>query len=230
MLKIWYELYLWTEKSDYKIIKILGTVALILGFVIYKFVYDLPFLESIVYSTQLFAMDVKTPFELKEFLVNLNGTEALCNLSGILNTSKEFASFWWLIYIASLLATFTLVTTIALFLFRKKISTFYLKRLIKKDSHTIVIGLGRNSRFFIDSLLKREKHTIIVFELDKENAYIKKYKNKEIAVVRKDVKSMFNELNIEKAKNIFISTGKDEENIYLAMKFMAQLKKMKRIK
>lgn len=225
MLKLWYELYIWVEKSDYKMIKILGALALGLGFYVYKFIYELPPLESFTYSTQLFAMDIKTPFELKEFLVALHGKDALCDVAGVLNPLKESASHWWgLIYAASLFATLTLVSSIGLLLFRNKISTFYLKHLIKEGSHTIVVGLGRNSRFFINSLLETEKHKVIVFERDKENAYIGQYKSKEIAVVTSDINEMLNDLNMENAKNIFISTGNDEQNIYLAMRFIAQLK------
>ena len=128
MLKMWYWLYRWSAKSDYTVIYILGGLSVILGWAVYYCIYGLPLLESIIYGVQLLAMDVKTPFE-------LDGTPNLAYAS--------------LIYVPALLATMTLGLGIVALIVNHSSSVQYLKNIIRNGGHTIVVGLGRNSRFFI---------------------------------------------------------------------------------
>lgn len=205
MLKMWYWLYRWSAKSDYTVIYILGGLSVILGWAVYYCIYDLPLLESIIYGVQLLAMDVKTPFE-------LNGT---------LHIAYES-----LIYVPALLATMTLGLGIVALIVNHNSSVQYLKNIIRNGGHTIVVGLGRNSRFFINSMLEDEEyeeHKMVVFEKEQENHHIEQYQRKPLALVTGDVENSLKDLNLNKAENIFISTGSDESNIYLAMKFLAKL-------
>jgi len=224
MLKMWYRLYRWTAKSDYTVIYLLGLLSVVMGWTVYYFIYRLPALESLVYGAELLAMDVKTPFELKDFLVSLHKTDALCNINGELNTKLDYAKYWEVIYLPALLATITLVLGVFALIVNRSSSVRYLKKILRNGGHTLVVGLGRNSRFFINSMLEHEEHKMVVFEKERENHYIEHYQRKPLAILTEDVEKRLDELNVCSAKNIFISTGSDESNIYLAMKFLSELK------
>ena len=194
------------------------------GGMIYHYIYNLPVLESIVYGAELLAMDVKTPFELKDLLIALNGDCALCTPSGALNTKLVYAEFWWGIYLPALLATITLVLGVFALIVNHSSSVQYCKKIIRNGGHTLVVGLGRNSRFFINSMLEHEEHKMVVFEKERNNHFIEQYQRKPLALLNEDVEKSLKALNISNAENIFISTGSDESNIYLAMKFLDELK------
>lgn len=129
------------------------------------------------------------------------------------------------LYIIAIIAKVSVILTIILIYIREILSWLY-RWLVKfRGGHTIVVGLGRNSRFFINSMLEKKEyqHKIMAFEIDEENPYLDKYKNKRVSIVLKDVEKMLDVLNLEQSQNVFISTGSDEQNIYYALKFLERL-------
>ena len=227
-----YRLYKWSERKILIFI-VMASLSGALGLYTYGHIYKIGWGKSVLYTLELFAMDVKHPADVKEliWLENNNSKEFVLD-NGEINGSyyadecmklSHITHSWKVIYLAGFLATSTVVVGVFLFFFRSVLSNLYRRKIIRKGEHTIVVGLGKNSRFFINSMLGHEKHKMVVFEKRKENHYIEHYRNKRVALVEEDVENMLDKLNINKAKNIFISTGNDESNIYLAMKFMAKI-------
>ena len=204
-----FRLYRWAEKYRKEIILSFSAISFLMGFVIYWRIYELNFLDAISYTVGLFAMDVKTPSEIVDIAIKINNID----------------SSWRYIFVASIFAKITVILSVFLLFFRSLLSTWYRNRVISNGGHTIVVGLGRNSRFFINSMLEHEKHKMIVFEKDSKSDYLEEYRNKRLSLVEDDVMVYINRLNINNAENIFISTGNDETNIYIAMKFMALIDK-----
>ena len=227
-----YRLYKYSEHKILIII-VLSSLSGVLGMYTYGHIYKIGWEKSVLYTLELFAMDVKHPAEVKELIwLENNNCKDFVNQNGEINATyyaDECMNFshithsWKLIYLAGFFATLTLVVGVFLLFFRSVLSTGYRQKIIRNGEHTIVIGLGKNSRFFINSMLEHEKHKMVVFEKKQENHFIEHYRNKRVALVEEDVEIMLDRLNINEAKNIFISTGNDESNIYLAMKFMAKI-------
>ena len=204
-----YKLFIYVEKYRKEIISFFFAISSLMGIVIYAGIYKLGFFDTLSYTLGLFAMDVKTPGEISD-----------------LTTGIDFSNgYWKLIFVASTLAKATVVGGVFLLFFRSTLATLYRQKMIANGKHTIVIGLGRNSRFFINSMLEKKsnEHKIIVFEIDKKNEYLNIYKNKKIAIIEDEIEKMIAELNIENCHNIFISTGSDEKNIYYALKIIKRL-------
>jgi len=212
-MEVIFKLYRWAEKYRIEIVGFFFAVSFVMGFFIYLVIYGLTFWDTLSYSLGLFAMDVKTPSEISDVAIPID----------------KINPYWYTIFIASTLAKFTVVLGVFLLFFRSWLSRWYSSRVIVNGDHTIVVGLGRNSRFFINSMLeKREyRHKIIAFEIDEENPYLETYKNKRVSIVIEDVERKLDVLNLEKCQNIFISTGSDEKNIYYALKFLETFKAIK---
>ena len=219
MMELYYKVFRWSEHK-WLIIGVLAGMAISIGLGVYIGIYGLDFRSALLYTSQLFAMDVRTPFELKELLVHLNAGDAIVNLDGDL--IKPVAWRW--IYLASFFATLTLVIGVFLLFFRHLLAIKYRNELIQNGDHSIIIGLGRNSEFFIRSELDAGKdHQLIVFEKDKANPLLKRYQKRKLAVVTENPRYIMEKLNIKKCKNIFISTGDDETNIYFALMILELL-------
>ena len=210
-MEVFFKFYMWADKYKSVVITLFFVLSLVLGLWVYIAYYHFGFARALNYTFCLFAVDVKTPSEIVDAFGDINATAV-----------KE-AGEWSRVYYVSLLAKLTVALTIFLLFIRRMLSWLYRYIVIKRGGHTIVVGLGRNSRFFINSMLEHEKHKMIVFEKSKENHYIEHYRNKRLALVKEDVETMIDDLNINEARNIFISTGDDEINIYLAMKLRIQL-------
>jgi len=186
------------------------TMIIFVGFVstgafatyLYMSSYGLNLNQAVSHTLSIFTTEVEIP----------NGTSL-----------KEVESK---LYTTSIVAKVVVLLTIALLYIREILSWLYRWFVTFRGDHTIVVGLGRNSRFFINSMLeKREhQHKIMVFETDKEHEYLEKYKNKRVSIVLKDVEMKLDDLNLEACKNVFISTGSDEKNIYYALKFLERFK------
>jgi len=230
-----YWLYISSEKYKFWVIGVMWVLFWSLGFIIYYHIYGLDGYSSAGYALEQFAVSIKTPYEVKDLILLENNSSFSMNSLVDVNRTileKECSTLfchtdhtksWYVIYAVAIGAKITLFLSVFLLFFRSVLSSLYRRRIIRKGEHTIVVGLGKNSRFFINSMLEHEKHKMIVFEKKKENHYIEHYRNKRVALVEEDVENMLDKLNINKAKNIFISTGDDESNIYLAMRFMAKI-------
>lgn len=202
-----YRAFIYAEKYKTEIILVLFALSFLMGFCIYLLIYHLEFMSAFSYTLGLFAMDVKTPSEIVDLATSID----------------TIHPYWNAIFIASTLAKATVVIGVVLLFFRSFLSTWYRQWVIANGGHTIIVGLGRNGRFFINSMLPYEAHKMIVFEQDRENHYLKQYSNERISVVKENVENMLDTLNINQAKNILISTGSDENNLYLAMQFMERI-------
>jgi len=210
LMELLYRAFIYAKKYRMEIIGLFFAVSFFMGVIIYSVVYGLTFWDTLSYSLGLFAMDVKTPSEITDLAIPID----------------KINPYWHSIFIASTLAKFTVGLGVFLLFFRSVLSHWYASRVIINGDHNIVVGLGRNSRFFINSMSeKREhRHKIIVFETDKEHEYLDKYKNKRVSIVLEDVEMKLDDLNLEACKNVFISTGSDEKNIYYALKFLERFK------
>ena len=227
-----YRLYKYSEHKILIII-VLSSLSGALGMYTYGHIYKIGWEKSVLYTLELFAMDVKHPAEVKELIwLENNNSKNFVNQNGEINATyyaddcikiSHITHSWKLIYLAGFFATLTLVVGVFLLFFRSLLSLWYRKNIIRNGEHTIVIGLGRNSRFFINSMEEEYPHKVIVFEIDEHNPYIEIYQEKKVSVVLHDVDSMIDELNLDNVKNVFISTGSDEKNLYYALQFIDRL-------
>jgi len=208
-----FRFYLFLDKRKSIIIAIGFIGTFLWGLWIYYDIYKLSLDKAISYALGLFAVDVKVPDEITNAFADNNTT--------LVKSTND----WMKVYTVSIVAKFVVLLTILLIYIRDVLSFFYQKLIIRGGEHTIIIGLGRNSRFFIDSMLEKFPHKLITFETDKENPYLDKYKNKRVSIVVKDVEKMIDDLNLDEVKNIFISTGNDRQNIYYALQFLERLEK-----
>ena len=218
LMESFFRLYIFLDKRKSVIITIGFVGTFLWGCWIYAYVYGLSIDKAMSYALGLFAVDAKTPDEIGNAFADYN--------SSIVKATHD----WMQVYTVSIVAKVVVLLTILLIFIREILSSAYRNRVIQNGDHTIVIGLGRNSRFFINSMLekKENRHRMVAFEIDKENPYLDKYKNERISIVVDEVEHMLYDLNLNKCKNIFISTGSDEKNIYYAMKFMALMDKKKK--
>ena len=202
LMEAFFRAYIFLEKRK----KIIGFLTFIStgAFATYLYMssYGLSFNQAVSHTLSIFTTDVEIP----------NGTSL-----------KEAESK---LYTTAIVAKIVVLLTIALIYIRDILSWLYRWFVTFRGDHTIVVGLGRNSRFFINSMLeKREhQHKIMAFEIDEENSYLETYKNKRVSIVVEDVERKLNALNLEKCQTIFISTGSDEKNIYYALKFLETFK------
>jgi len=229
-MEVLYQLYILAKQYKFWIIGFFFIGAIVLGFYVYGYIYKLGFSkETLSYILGLFAMDVKTPDEIKNVFIEIANVNNVVSpeelIKSIVGTVDEPKNEWKLIFLASFLAKSALLLSFLLYLFRGGLTYIYKKLIFFKGDHTIIIGLGRNSRFFINSLLldKQNRHKIIVFELDKSNTYLSRFQKKPISIISKNIEGMLDELSINKCKNLFISTGNDEQNIYLALQLLSKL-------
>ena len=154
-MEIFFKFYMWAEKYKSVVITLFFVLSLVLGLWVYMVYYHFEFIRALSYTFGLFAVDVKTPSEIADAFSKVDA-----------QTVKNTAE-WGRIYYVSVLAKFTVALTILLLFARKILSWIYKKLILWQGEHTIVIGLGRNSRFFIRSMLETEQHKMIVFEWTK---------------------------------------------------------------
>jgi len=130
-----------------------------------------------------------------------------------------------LLEIVSIFAKLTLYLPIAIWFFKSQLASTY-HRFVAKDNneHVLVIGLDSNSRFFIDNELKRGNQNLIIVENDEFNPYIEIYRDKAISVLHQEIEGVIDEIGIDSAKYIFVSTGDSEENISTALKIVEKAK------
>jgi len=213
LMEAFFRAYIFLDKRKSVIITIGFVGTYIWGVWVYSYLYGLSWDKAMSYALGLFAVDAKTPDEIANAFKNYDTT--------LVKASTD----WMQVYTVSIVAKAVVVLTVLLIYIREILSLFYRTFVLRRGEHTIVVGLGKNSRFFINSMLEKRKHQhkIIVFETDKENPYLETYKNRRVSIVVADVERKLTDLKLEKCQNIFISTGSDESNIYLAMKFMAQI-------
>ena len=214
MMEGFFKVYIWLYKYKTVIITLFITLSVVWGLYVYISYYKFSFLQGLTYTLGLFAVDAKTPNEIADAFQSKE------ILKDVLKNGN-----WKMIYQVSLFAKFTLLLTIILLYFRKLLSFLYRELVLFRGDHTIVVGLGRNSRFFIDSMLKNKEleHRLIAFETDKDSLSLIKYKNERVSIVVGEVGEMMKNLNLAKCKNIFISTGSDKQNIYYALEFLRLL-------
>jgi len=234
IMETFFRVYMFLDNYKYRIVGFMWLVFWSLGFFIYYHIYGLDIYSSAGYALEQFAVSVKTPYEIKDLILAENNSTFimvdLINNKMIQDTScsicfLEHTKSWYYIYLVAIGAKVTLFLTIILFYFRKFLSIIYRKLVIWRGEHTIVVGLGRNSRFFIDSMLETKalKHHLIAFETDKNSPSLAKYKNERVSIVVGEVEGMMKSLNLSKCKNVFISTGSDKQNIYYALEFIRLL-------
>lgn len=219
MMEFIFRLYIFLDKRKSVIITIGFIGTFIWGFWVYLEIYGLSVDKAVSYAIGLFAVDAKTPDEIENAFSE-------SNITMVKNTHE-----WVQVYTVSIVAKIVVLLTILLIYIREVLSLLYRNFVIRFADHTIVIGLGRNSRFFINSMLEKKEyqHKLIAFEINQENEYLDIYRDKKISIVADDVEKMLDSLNLEKCQNIFISTGSDEKNIYYSLKFLEKLKKSNKI-
>lgn len=208
MMRQVYKFLIWVEKYRWWILWIAFGLGLGGGGYVYNQIYGVPLFPSLIYSVQLFVADVKTFSDLS-----------------LLSSLKEVPDNWKWIYVPATFAQIFLFFGLVLLFFKSGIATLHHRSSIDKGEHTLVIGLGRNSRFFIDSELNSQNQSnIVVVEKSRENPYIKRYQDQAVSVIVEDVNNYLDKLNLNEAKEIFISTGNDQENILIALKILERLK------
>ncbi|WP_300363834.1 hypothetical protein, partial [Hydrogenimonas sp.] len=176
------------------------------GWWVYSCCYGgtLSWYQSLYYAFALFALDVKQPVEIG---------------IGTLQAQE-----WHLIYIP---AFFGLITTIgsvlgfAAEIFKERIEAWQIETL-KRQPHTLVIGLGENNRMYlkseIDETSQRPKHAIIVIEPDRSNPYIGYFRSMGFGHFRNTVGKF--EFAFDKLERVIISTGNDLKNIEIALQIL----------
>jgi len=214
LMEAFFRAYIFLEKRKKSIIIVSFLGTYIWGFWVYYCIYGLSWDKAMSYAFGLFAVDAKTPDEIANAFINYD--------TNLVKSTTD----WMQVYTVAIVAKVVVALTVVLIYIREILSWLYRGFVTFRGNHTIVVGLGRNSRFFINSMLeKREhQHKIMAFEMDEENHYLETYRNKRVSIVVEDVERKLNALNLEKCQNIFISTGSDEKNIYYALKFLETFK------
>ena len=212
-IDVFFRLYIGVNRYKRVIITLFITISLLWGLYVYMVYYHFGFVKSLTYTLGLFAVDAKSPTEINDAFIDTGYTAEM------VRDAKEWIAVYWV----SLFAKFTLLLTVLLIYIRGVLSNIYRAWIKNRGGHTVVVGLGRNSRFFIESMLEKFPHRVMVFETDKENPYLYRYKNKKLSIILKDVEKIIDKLNLENAENVFISTGSDRKNIYYALHFLKQL-------
>jgi len=213
-MEAFFRFYIGVDRYKSVVITLFITISLLWGLYVYMVYYHFGFIQSLTYTLGLFAVDAKSPTEIADAFIDTGYTAEM------VRDAREWVAVYWV----SLFAKFTLLLTVLLLYVRGVLSNVYRAWIKNRGGHTIVVGLGRNSRFFIDSMLEKFPHKIMVFETDKENPHLYRYQNKRVSILLKDVEKFMDKLNLENAKNVFISTGSDRRNIYYALHFLKQLR------
>jgi len=184
-------------------------LTILCGLFIYTFVYGLnPFL-SLYYTFLLFLGDVKQPAEI--------GFE-----------NKDFPNWILILFPAFTALLITLWSAIKV-LYREDKLTNRKKDILKYGDHIIVVGLTENTKVYIDSELEENRSKMIIVEPDSHNAFIQSYLDDLIPVIIKDPtdSDLLNELKIDNAKHIVISSGDDMTNLEIATQMFTTYKEDK---
>lgn len=128
---------------------------------------------------------------------------------------------------ANIDAIITIISSIGIFsvimFFLKDKIDFYLKKYIYvRNDFILICGLNENNRFYIDSEIDNGNKKIIVIEQNKDNLYIKKYKDKGVLIEVGEPTDIdfIKSLKIKKSKHILISTGKDITNLEIVTQIL----------
>lgn len=183
------------------IIAISAILAVIIAWGVYTCIYGLEWVKAIYYAFTIFSLDIKTPSNFDIF---------------------EDPEYWKLIYLAGILAIFSLFLTVISLYVKFFKHDFRLRKILKKGNHIIVIGLGDSNRVYLDSELKNRNKNIIVIEHDKNNPYLEIYREK-IGVIVGDGKDrkILEKLNYDTSKHVVISTANDMINLEIATQLLS---------
>jgi hypothetical protein len=184
------------------IVVLLSAIALVGGVNLFYNKLNLPFLEALYKSVQLFALN----------LAEVKMNESL---------KQEL----YIYAHAGALATFMTVLFIFWGYLIKAIK--YLKYIIF-GGHTVVVGLGGNNKYFTDSLIKDGKKNIIIVEKDKNNPNLNEYGN--YVIFKNNINEVIDKIALNKAEHIIVSTGNDLQNINIALKIIENKNKGETLK
>lgn len=203
-----YRFFIVLEKYRWWILGTAFGIGFVGGIYVYGWIYQVGF-SALIYTVQLFVADVKTFGDLS-----------------IVSSLEDAPADAWKIYIPATFAQIFLFFGLVLLFFKSQVARLHHWLSIKRGDHTLVIGLGRNSRFFIDSELEsKQPSNIVVVEKDPNNPYIKHYQDQAVSVIIDDTANRLERLNIAKCREIFISTGNDQENILISLKILKDAQK-----
>jgi hypothetical protein len=181
------------------LLALMALIAFLGGLWVFGLEYDLSLDKAIFYTLQLFVVDVETVKQI-----------------GLDHLKEDHP---WIYRIAILAALTTFITVIMIFL---KLFATHIKQFLMHlfGGHTIVIGLGANSRYFLDSEIESGNKRVIVIEKDSTNPHLNRYKDSGVVLLTSYIDEIIDKIGIRRVKHILISAGDDRENINIALKIL----------
>lgn len=229
-LKFFYKIFIFLDKYKVIIILTTTTITIGLGFYIYSVICNFPTSKTINDILNLFIDPLVYPENIDNSTKNW--------LDWISISAKSTLFFTIIIFvIKSQLASMQHWISVKkgkhiLVIGLDKNSRFFINSEIDKRNRRLEIPNRYDNIFgYIEEIilinikrLNRIINNIVVIEPNEKNPYISVYKNRAISVISKEIDTIIDKIRIDSARYIFVSTGNDRDNIYIALKIIEKAK------